>query len=59
MWWRHFQNVDKELDNFYRLYGKWRSGISDELVWDKIRPLPESMLQVTSEIVCDFVTGYV
>ena len=41
------QGVSKELDNFYRLYGKWRSGISDELEWDKIRPLPESMLQVS------------
>ncbi|KAL5268322.1 hypothetical protein ACHWQZ_G002251 [Mnemiopsis leidyi] len=44
------ENVKKELDNFYRLYGKWRGGITDELIWDKIRPLPESMLQGYSSL---------
>ncbi|XP_063684329.1 UTP--glucose-1-phosphate uridylyltransferase-like isoform X2 [Bolinopsis microptera] len=44
------ENVSRELDNFYRLYGKWRGGISDELIWDKIRPLPESMLQGYSSL---------
>ena len=41
-----FQTVRKEMDNFYKLYAKWRGGISDDLVWGNIRPLPETMLQV-------------
>ena len=46
---RVFQTVRKEMDNFYKLYAKWRGGISDDLVWGNIRPLPETMLQVTTE----------
>ena len=36
--------VGSELNHFYKLYSRWRSGVSEELDWNKIKPLPESML---------------